>query len=1781
MTYSIDGIADRLTSKLKEYLETQYPITNPEIQKKRKELLSKKDLLSTDPFIESTPVYKPGKTYSQMNIPEESKEIMSTLSSLNPSVGVFPAPYEHQEKALEYFLTDSMDIIVSTGTGSGKTESFLHPMLNKLYKEAAEKPKNFKNKRAVRALILYPMNALVNDQMSRLRLLYGDDRVKDIFKEKGGRPVTFGMYTSRTPYAGSQSYGKDKTHLDPLLDYYLEIDKDNPKLAEEMKKRGRWIAKDLNAFKNSKIKKTVDVYKTTSNDAELFTRHEMQQHAPDILVTNYSMLEYMLMRPIERNIWDETREWLAEDEENEFILVLDEAHMYRGTSGAEVALLIRRLQQRIGIPRDRMRCILTSASLGKEGDEETAIRFAEKLTGKLKNRSFKLIEGVKENRGKKGKLTRNEISLFSEIQIDEFHNRANDYSKFYNHNKKIFEELNWSELPSNLEELEVYLYEQLDSYPPLETIISLVSGNARTLEEIAKAVYPSDNIDNSLKAISNLIILANAAKKDGRVLLPARLHMFFRGITGIYLCLNPECTGNKEKGSQFGNIYDTPRVQCECGSRTFEILTHLQCGSAFIRLFINNDSSYPKFAWNEKGKGIVDEELTEVHLYIEKKPNNLAIEKEEVKPIWVDLKTGYLFENPKKEEKENLLKVYITNKSQSNRKSKFNRDDLISFEHCPSCMKDSKGNIRDLKTKGEPPFANLVREQFISQPPVKGKEEQQNNGRKVLIFSDGRQKAARLARDIPREGEKDVLRQMIISLASDIQDLRVSDYYSYLLLLMKIENVTLLEGKDRDDIMPDMESIYEVIKDELENELKTFNSIDIEELKEIMNMLKDDGDLNKIEKGFETVFYQSLISPGYSLYDVTVGYLAPHNRNLKSSYRGVKEILSEDEFYNLCVLFIKSMQDNLSFNAELNPSQRTDIMSRYRSDSQWGTEKNKHYPIMEKILDLYEGGDKKRISDVLYKLCDTKEGRYFVNPAKLIVVNGIDKKWYKCNQCRAWHPVTIKEVCPTCLSDDIVPHNSDSEILSSEKGYWRQPVSDVLNGKELFSFNVEEHSAQLSQKDVKEALATTEKYELGFQDIQVDKQEIVDILSCTTTMEVGIDIGSLTAVAMRNIPPFRENYQQRAGRAGRRSTNLSTVITYTQDSPHDHYYFANAEKMISGDTRKVDIYIDNQKILNRHINAFLIQSYFHQFLPSEESNLFDSLGKTSDFFEGDSDFYIDAFDEWLTENIGNRFRKYPSIFELIPDEVTDKEKADKWRVLLNATDDLVKNLRASYFKIRDELQAYLHMIEEEEESGDVPYYQNQDFLTFLFNHEFLPTYAFPRDLSSFYIEKRTSKRPKIAQRPQLELNRALSEYAPGKLVVVDKETYRVGGIYNPYSKDRENSVKDLFNAQQFVAICKVCHFTQLESEQEVCPNCESKLIKKQYIRPFGFSPEKGESLRRNEVSQEYSYAGSPQLPIPNKEEDFEDEFESLKGNNLIRYVNADNQELIVLNRSASKEDGFQMCDQCGFITGDRNKASSPFHFRPFLTNGSNRCDGNLQSVYLGNRFKTDILLVRMKLAKEIYFSPDSSWIHDALETISEAFVIAASRVLEIDLKELGIGYRMIRDGQDDVYADLYIFDKLSGGAGYSYVAGEKENIELIFDEMFKVLTECPANCDQSCYKCLRYYENQLKHSKLDRLLALDLLNYLIKGSIREYTNEYLLELLNNIQRTNKLLGVESIIDEKALAVRLNNGVSIRVRNNIQKSEKKQTLYFSPYEIKNDLPNVHEKIKEDMGKIIHV
>ena len=282
------------------------------------------------------------------------------------------------------------------------------PILGKLASEAHRKRQAFGETPAVRAMVLYPMNALVNDQLGRLRLLFADQRISDKFIKWSGRPARFARYTSRTLYPGVRDPRRDQTRLAPIRDYYisnLEIARDpnSPQqatakaLVRELQERGKWPAKpDLIAWygqrgqrwqdsKTGEFKRGV----TLPEDPELITRHEVQTAPPDILVTNYSMLEYMMMRPLERPIFDYTRDWLRANPEESFLLVVDEAHLYRGAAGTEVALLMRRLCTRLGIPPERLQVICTSASMQ---DPDYALEFAAQLTGK-ESGDFSKVEG--------------------------------------------------------------------------------------------------------------------------------------------------------------------------------------------------------------------------------------------------------------------------------------------------------------------------------------------------------------------------------------------------------------------------------------------------------------------------------------------------------------------------------------------------------------------------------------------------------------------------------------------------------------------------------------------------------------------------------------------------------------------------------------------------------------------------------------------------------------------------------------------------------------------------------------------------------------------------------------------------------------------------------------------------------------------------------------------------------------------------------------------------------------------------------------------------------------------------------------------------------------------------------------------------------------------------------------------------------------------------------------------------------------------------------------------
>ena len=243
-----------------------------------------------------------------------------------------------------------------------------------------------------------------------------------------------------------------------------------------------------------------------------------------------------------------------------------------------------------------------------------------------------------------------------------------------------------------------------------------------------------------------------------------------------------------------------------------------------------------------------------------------------------------------------------------------------------------------------------------------------------------------------------------------------------------------------------------------------------------------------------------------------------------------------------------------------------------------------------------------------------------------------DGDWVRCSNCKSVHrPVSGVPHCLDCGRDTVHPldPNTDTAFVA-RKGYYRNPVKAALGPEQRqpMALIAAEHTAQLNSPQNEDVFSKAEQNELLFQDVSFmwgregKRATAIDVLSSTTTMEVGIDIGALSGVALRNMPPGRANYQQRAGRAGRRGNAVATVIAFGSADSHDEHYFTDPSAMIRGDVIDPKLTLDNREIARRHIRAFLLQNYHQDRLPvidaTQKQDLFSVLGKVSQFRDPNS-----------------------------------------------------------------------------------------------------------------------------------------------------------------------------------------------------------------------------------------------------------------------------------------------------------------------------------------------------------------------------------------------------------------------------------------------------------------------------------------------------------------------------------------------------------------------------------
>lgn len=1692
----MESTYEALRQKMLQYIKTIYLGKNHALREVCAEELEEPLCLSQYPYIEANPAYKVEESgifnIDDSILPMEMKAFYRYM--VDHKLGVFENPYVHQAKALSGYYS-GQDLLVATGTGSGKTECFMWPIVGKMFEEAKFSPTTWKT-RGVRALMLYPMNALVSDQMGRLRKMIGDQQgaFESLFKDIGARRPQFGMYTGRTSYAGLQTPTEDKKLAKTLETNLVNCSSEAKK---QLQKLGKYPAKkDMKLFVE-KLKR--GEHYTSSDDAELLTRQEMQEYCPDILITNYSMLEYMLIRPIESRIWEDTKAWLQKDPSNKLLFIIDEAHMYRGSSGGEVALLIRRLMNRLEVERDRIQFILTTASV-PSGDVAGVQRFASDLSSNSDpNHVFEIITGTPEPIDMAASKSYS-AEYFRDFDVDKFvgshADKAAEIARFATKLGLPHDGVDFSDE----KQMERWLYTSLRKVQPILAMLKQCRGNATKLEDLASIAFPNDEKKDALYATTVLLAIAPLAKGvDGSVLFPARLHLMFRGLQGLYMCSNPAC--NCKQNPQinklpFGRVYLSQRRDtCECGGKVFELLNDRSCGSLYFKGFIDASEVGIKYVWNSKGI-IYNEHMHEVHFFIlgknETFDKKTVTNGQNVRFGWLDSISGRLYEDDSQANNPNCLHVAYCHPQEQK---------IWSFDSCPHCGKRHL-SVTDFATKGNEPFFNLVSEQLSTQPQTLFGEEEishsPNKGRKVLLFSDSRQKAAILAKDLTRAADEDAMKKALTLAAKRLQ-----------------------EWAEESGREPSMDLLYPfVVEIACTNGLRFFYGDDegllqshMDQFKEELEFCEEFGDpfdyasFAQKAKPVPGLYIQQLLkqicSNYRSLSDVAFCWVAPCASTLKKAKYLLKKAsfeLTEEEFLQLYSAWvIDALTSNLAYGVDVSDALRDDAAGR---QNPWGI-KREH----ELKKDLKEVLTKERQFtdeqiDVL-KTCfllstAENEGKRFINPS-LVTLHFEpypEHSWYICPRCGKVAPYTLWGKCLHCKKE-IAREMSPEDIEGLR--FWRDPVLRAIAGENdstMTSINAEEHTAQLSHKDELDSKmwSTTEDFEMRFQNVFVDTQHIkpVDVLSCTTTMEVGIDIGSLTAVGLRNIPPMRENYQQRAGRAGRRGASVSTIVTYIDNGPHDSFYFEHPELIISGEPRTPWIDNHNKKIVYRHLNIVVI----NEFLSSN--------GSSMDAIMVD-DFFNTLFSDFLLYLKKKKFSE-KEVHRLVP--IGLEECINEFQAGLEAQmhhlADQVRDFPERYKGTKGEMESLLDA---------------------LYKEGIMPTYSFPKDVVGFYIEDPEGKA--VVEKPERSLDLAITEYAPGRTLVVNKRTYKSAGLYSFHAKRAagkyDNPARKYLSgtSSEYVKtlyLCKniACQWFSTEAPANgCCPFCGEKKIEiKSMVKPWGFAPLNGTSIRESEAENERSYAENPSYAAtPN------DQMDPISPFSHVRMAKRANQQLLIINKGVNNE-GFVICKDCGAAvsSGDMNALTTNKIQKPYINPYSfRRCNHTSMSAYLGTDVRTDMVVFEFSLDVDKIdtgYANGGLWIRQAAVTLAEAMVLCAGRLLDVEFNEIKSGYR-IRYGKKQTYLDVFLFDSLSSGAGYCSMvadaAGELLQTTLDF------LKSC--TCEKSCHKCLNHFWNQRVQDTMDRHAAIDVLNWCAYNKLADPLSVRQCELL--VKPIEELLNTDS------------------------------------------------------------
>jgi Lhr-like helicase len=1620
--------------------------------------------------------------------------------------------YTHQWEAMQASLAGD-DVVVTGGTGSGKTEAFWLPILTELLAESHrwtgsgptspawwETTGGFRASRqnesgrlpGIRALVLYPMNALVEDQLVRLRrALDSKAALAWLDAHRAGHRFTFGRYTGQTPN-------------DKLRSRYDDWAR-RAKIAAERDERERErCEKAGHAFRAHRP------YLPRPLGAEQLVRQDMIAHAPDILITNYSMLNVMLMRDDEAPLFTQTAQFLAADREHHRIhLVVDELHPYRGTAGTEVALLLRKLRQRLGIGTEQMRIIAASASLGAD---------------RLKINTY----------------------------LREFFGREHDFNQIGS--QPI--------LPADRDDVAIVPADQ-DALARIGDLAQAGDADlAAEITAVTETVDPTDLADRVVNACRHTDdrILATDAQKLAETLAPEsdpararrvltgalsvlaytrakpiRAHYFVNVDTGWWACTDPDCPAvdpsEFRKGGRraVGKLYSQPQIRCECGARCLDLYACQTCGDIMLGGYTADDPTGMFLLPEVPNLEAAPDRANPARLHGTYRmywpvadPTHTPL-----RETWPALDVSFAFTRAVMQPGTGRVRApapgeqhtgyaYTITARQPAKRAQISGIPAVPTR-CPNCNdrwertyvpwrrgtslpltspRRMQSPIRSLRVSAER-VSQVLGEALVHRIYLDSTEH------RLIAFSDSRQDAAKLAGGLDAAHYRDTVRQLAVSqlrsgadtvdaladletylgapsahvhLAPRIRDLRASSELARELIELR-RDPALFDQSDADRIEAELAQaltgavpLQDVINRVFDALVKIgrdpagpHGPLLLPEDRQWWQAWswpeggaprpRTDPDvkayLNESRDRVSTELLGVLYSgAGRDIESLGFGYLEPVSTLSIPTVPG-----ASDELHREIVLGVIRKMGTQRFY----PGARE---GRQPGDATPDALKRWLIAVCDRNS-LTEANVLKWAREELPHHRQLLAG-WLLDPHR-VVITLVDANGWRCKRCNWTHLHADAGICQHCLQ----PNTEAIAISASElrQTYFAQLAAADAPPTRM---NVAELTAQTGRD-------LSQRRQAYFQEVFLSEEPPVpcgiDVLSVTTTMEAGVDIGSLRAVLLANMPPQRQNYQQRVGRAGRRDDPLSVALTVCRDRSHDGYYFAHPEEMTASQPSEPYLTTDRRSIFQRVIRAEALRLAF------------DRLADTNPVFKEGRNVHgqFGAADEYANH------------------------KADVERFLIDRRDEILDCATALLNETRlgrqitagDLVTECIDPLADEVENVAALTDEHPDLSQRLAERGLLPMFGFPTQVRYLYLDppgSTTTWPPEGALDRDLRI--AVSEYAPGNEIVREKVIHTAAGLAGFRPTGFKPEALPPLGVVSDIGLCEDCGGIDPDATG-TCPDCGNANQRvEQLSRPSGFRTSWSRTDREPyEGSVErLSRSSSPKLATPSAWD-----VTHTTGGLLVQGAHTPIWQ--VNDRGGS---GFELAPSSRIGGGMLDPGLVPATY----------LGGPAARYVLGARYATDVLVARPEIPSDgvhsyLCFSGQGG--REELITTARratwaslafALRVQASITLNVEPRELEAGVRLVAVGSTGTHVpQVFLADTIENGAGFTTAlstpaafARMMADCETLISGTWEDADE--HSCGSSCPGCLRDWSNTPYHPLLDWRLAADLLDVLVHGAPR-------------------------------------------------------------------------------------